>query len=158
MRITDFCLVAAAADPQLRTSILRGESTAPEVLRGGYLPPRHGNDRGTSRTTPWALSHGGVLSNIQIFTRAFPFGCFSSPKAMMQIARGNRPPRPKHPAFAGSLWKLTQRCWVSDPHLLPEASEVCEALHTPSVSFILAIAPINSSVSSLVVSPPPRSD
>ena len=48
---------------------------------------------------------------------------------MLAIMRGERPPRPTHPALTDELWVLTQRCWNQDPHLRPEISKVLKVLN-----------------------------
>jgi hypothetical protein len=54
--------------------------------------------------------------------------------ATLAIMRGERPPRPTHPALTYELWALMQRCWDHDPHLRPEVAEILQILLTPSVS------------------------
>lgn len=71
---------------------------------------------------------------VQVFTGAIPFSDYTTYKAMLAMAEGERPPRPTHPTFTDSLWKLMQRCWDPDPHSRPEASGALQVLFAPSVS------------------------
>jgi len=45
------------------------------------------------------------------------------------MMRGERPPRPIHPAFTRELWTLMQRCWSQEPDSRPDMSEVLRDLH-----------------------------
>lgn len=81
---------------------------------------------------------------MQIFTGTTPFHDTSLHSAMLAIVRGDRPPRPQHPAFTEHLWTLTRRCWDGDPHLRPEASEVLQALLASSVSHPFPWSPIRA--------------
>ncbi|KAF9644747.1 kinase-like protein, partial [Thelephora ganbajun] len=66
----------------------------------------------------------------EVFTGAVPFSNVSQYRATSAIVEGERPPRPKHPAVTGGLWKLMQRCWDHNPHLRLEALEVLHTLLT----------------------------
>jgi len=66
--------------------------------------------------------------SIQVFTGARPFGNYSSTMAILAIAEGERPPRPKHPTLTEILWMMIQRCWDQDPQSRPEVPEVLEVL------------------------------
>jgi len=127
--------------------------TAPEVLNGETCTKEA--DIFSFAMVMIEVCHGGHTAHrtladpcfmlIQVFTGAVPFSDGSSPTAMLAIMQGRRPPRPTHPAFTENLWTLMQRCWNCDPHLRPEASEVFQALLSPSVSLI----------SLSVITPPP---
>lgn len=103
----------------------------------GRLLFRDGHGRSASRLKRRSIvcrastHHRFIL--VQVFTDAIPFGNGSFVMAMLAIMHGTRPPRPTHPAFTESLWKLMQRCWHQDPRERPEVSEVLEVLLTPSV-------------------------
>jgi hypothetical protein len=45
--------------------------------------------------------------------------------------RGERPPRPTHPALTDELWALMRRCWDQQLSPRPEMAEVLRILHTP---------------------------
>lgn len=64
----------------------------------------------------------------QAFAGAPPFGRERPSAVMLAIKDGERPPRPPHSDISGGLWKLIQQCWVEDPALRPEASEVLRIL------------------------------
>lgn len=76
------------------------------------------------------------LGSNQVFTGAVPFSDMTSFMAMLVIMKGQRPPRPTHPAFTDELWTLMQRCWDSDPNLRPGVSEVLRILLTWSVPYL----------------------
>ena len=52
---------------------------------------------------------------------------------MLEIMRGERPPRPTHPALKDQLWVLMRRCWDQDPRSRPEVVEVSQILLASSV-------------------------
>ena len=45
--------------------------------------------------------------------------------------RGERPPRPTHPALTDELWALMRRCWDQQLSSRPEMAEVLRILDTP---------------------------
>jgi hypothetical protein len=73
------------------------------------------------------------LSLSQVFTGEVPFNGSSSPAAMLEIMRGERPPRPTHPVLTDQLWALMRRCWDQDPRLRPEVVEISPILLASSV-------------------------
>ena len=75
-----------------------------------------------------ALTHCHVASP-QAFTGAVPFHNSVPAAVMLAIMRGERPPRPTHPALTDELWALTRRCWDQIPHLRPEISQVLNLLN-----------------------------
>lgn len=74
------------------------------------------------------------FNQMQVFTDAIPFSDNTPATAMAGILRGKRPPRPKHPAITGRVWRLIQRCWDKDPRLRPDAAEILQELNESSVS------------------------
>ncbi|KAF9645430.1 kinase-like protein [Thelephora ganbajun] len=65
---------------------------------------------------------------IEVFTSAVPFRDKAPLAAAGAIIRGERPPRPAHPAFTDNLWALTQQCWDEDPNLRPDIQGVLQTL------------------------------
>jgi len=65
---------------------------------------------------------------MKIFTASIPFDAHLSITAGLAVIRGDRPPRPVHPAFTDELWELVQRCWSQNPQLRPNISEVVGVL------------------------------
>jgi len=89
--------------------------------------------------------------SIQVFTGAVPLHDRTRFAAGISITQGWRPPRPIHPAFTESLWRLMQRCWQCGPRFRPEVSEVLQAFRASSVSHPCAQTLINSIVPSCAV-------
>ena len=48
---------------------------------------------------------------------------------MVAIISGNRPTRPTHSTFTGTLWELMNQCWDQDKHGRPRMLEVLLALN-----------------------------
>lgn len=89
-----------------------------EVRHTSYMIYSHGS---------YAKAHCNSVP-IKVFTGAIPFSGQMPLVAMLNMTRGERPPRPTHPTFTDNLWTLMQRCWDDDPHQRPETSQVLEIL------------------------------
>ena len=111
--------------------------TAPEVLKGGW--PTRETDVFSFAMLMVEVRHGRsavypglaycLCVSIQIFTGAVPFADRSALLAMLALTRGERPPRPTHPALTEDLWESMQQSWNDDPCLRPKISEVLKVPH-----------------------------
>ena len=85
-----------------------------------------------------ALAYCHLVSP-QTFTGMVPFNETPPAGAILAIMRGERPPRPTHPALTDPLWTIIQCCWDQDPHLRPQVSKVLQVLLSPSVSHPVSV-------------------
>ncbi|KAF9644322.1 hypothetical protein BDM02DRAFT_992243 [Thelephora ganbajun] len=69
----------------------------------------------------------------EAFTGMVPFHGKLAVAATFDILSGIRPPRPKDPTVAETLWTLVQSCWAQDPHSRPDISEALQVLLTPDI-------------------------
>jgi len=139
-RITDFGLATIPQNQAAKRAFLDDQTTrwtAPEIL----------HESGTYSEKADVFSLAMVMIEVrngwavvcrasaycrfvlpQVFTGAAPFDSSPPSAATVAIMRGDRPPRPTHPACSYKLWSFMQRCWAPDPNIRPEVSEVFQVL------------------------------
>ncbi|KAF9778334.1 kinase-like domain-containing protein [Thelephora terrestris] len=67
---------------------------------------------------------------VEVFTGAVPFYGQPAAAVVLDIMKGKRPERPRHPSFTVQLGVLMERCWKQDPSSRPEAVDVLFGLRS----------------------------
>ena len=95
---------------------------APELIN----PPRKKGYRqpaGTEQADIFAFA----MLGIEIFTGELPFGDTRHETAILMIAQGQRPEKPRGAeprGFTSEIWRFTQRCWHQNPTKRPKIDAV----------------------------------
>ena len=98
---------------------------APELIN----PPRKKGYRqpaGTEQADIFAFA----MLDVEVFTGELPFGDVRHETAILMIAQGQRPEKPRGAEISGlttEIWKFTQRCWHQNPAKRPRIGAVVAA-------------------------------
>jgi len=95
---------------------------APEIIN----PPRKKGYRqpaGTEQADIFAFA----MLDIEVFTEELPFGDIRHETAIIKIAQGQRPEKPRAVESRGlttEMWRFIQRCWHQNPARRPDIDTV----------------------------------
>ena len=70
------------------------------------------------------------MLGIEVFTGELPFGDMEHETAILMIAQGHRPEKPRGAESRGltvDVWRYIQRCWHQNPKKSPDIDAVTSA-------------------------------
>ena len=138
--ITDFGLAQDTLGVVTKPERLSVRWTAPEVLSETGKPSLEADVfsfgmvmvevcYNSTAVCPPQVNYLSTSLWYKAFTGAAPFSDRPSQAVMVAIISGNRPTRPTHSTFTGTLWELMNQCWDQDKHGRPRMLEVLLALN-----------------------------
>ncbi|THU99271.1 kinase-like protein [Dendrothele bispora CBS 962.96] len=152
--LSDFGLSTIKRDPSSSSHGTSSHGTSTLSVPGGagavrwaapeiFLPDDHGQLASVSFAGD-VYSFGSVW--LQILTGHIPYHHLKNEVAVIiQLSRGERPPRPPIEYLTDNVWSFIQKCWSNEPHLRPNTHDV-----TVEVGKHVTVSPsINSDVSTL---------